>query len=99
MDDDDTDFFAVADVFEVANLAFEFDFTGIRTVRIDAAEYFHQGRFAGPVFADNGVNFTAAYTQIDVVECHYARESLSDPAHFQNSIRHITFSARPGPTL
>ena len=95
VDDDDADFLAVLDAAEVPRLAQVIDVARIAAMAVDATEHFHQGRFAGAVFADDGVDLAAAYPQVDIVERNDARECFAYPAHFQDSVRHITSLARP----
>ena len=64
MDDDDAEMFAVGNGGEPALLALVDDFAFIGAVGIDAAEHFHQRRFAGAVLAANRVNLAAFTTRL-----------------------------------
>ena len=65
------------------------DFAVIGAVRIDAAQHLHQRRFAGAVFADDGVDLARADIQIDIVQRLHARKRLGDAAHFENGVVHV----------
>src|SRR5690606_15212991 len=55
---------------------------------IDARQDLHQRRFAGTVFANQRVNFAAAYRKGDVVERLHARKILGDVAHLEDDFAH-----------
>jgi hypothetical protein len=52
-------FFTLLDVAELAFFAIVEDLAFIGAMGIDTREDFHQGRFAGAVFADQGMDFIA----------------------------------------
>ena len=88
MNDDNAQFFTMIDIFEAALLPLEIDLAGICAVRVDAAQDFHQGRFAGPVFAHQRVNLALLDAEIDVVQCLYTGKRFGDVAHFQYDFSH-----------
>ena len=60
VDDDDALVLAVADAVEAALLALVEELAVVRAVRVDARHDLHQGRLAGPVLADQGVDLARA---------------------------------------
>ena len=86
MNDDDADVFAVGDAGEAARLALVDDVAFIGAVRVDAAEHFHQRRFAGAVLAADGVDLARLHHQIDVAQRFDAGKRLGDAPHFQNCV-------------
>jgi hypothetical protein len=49
---------------------------------LEAVEDIHQGRFAGTVFAEQGMNFTSFQGQIHVVIRQDTGKLLGDPSQF-----------------
>ncbi len=89
MNDDNAAFFAVADILEFLHIPAIKDVTFIGANRVNAAQYFHQGRFTGPVFAAKGVDFTTFHFQADIVQRLHPRKGFGDIAHFQDGIHPV----------
>ena len=87
VDDDDADLLAVVDATKAPLGAQVTDLAAVVAMRVDARQHLHQRRFAGAVLADDGVDFTLADGQIDVVERIHAGEGFDDPPHLQNGHR------------
>ena len=61
---------------------------------LHAVEDLHQGRLAGAVLADEGVDGALAHGEVDVVVGHDAGESLGDAGEFDGG--HLTVDRRVG---
>ena len=76
---------AVADgILRIANAGFDAvdaDLAGIRV--IEAIQHLHQGRFAGAVFAQQGMNFARLYIEVNLVGSQHTGKALDDAGHFQ----------------
>src|SRR5258708_3447155 len=68
VNDDDAERLGIIDVAEVPVLALIDDAAVIISVRIDTAQHLHQGRLAGTILADQGVNLALPDREIDVVQ-------------------------------
>ena len=95
MDDDNTLLLTLANIFELAHLAFVDNVAGIRSVRIDAGQDIHQRGLSRTIFATKRVNLALFHNEIDIAERLDAGELLDDMAHFQNVLCHTMLLFSP----
>jgi hypothetical protein len=87
VDDRNAHLFAVSDALELLHRVVEEDVAGIAAERVHAAQYFHQGRLAGPVFSHQAVDLSLLHLEGDVAQGLDPRERLRDVLHCQNAHR------------
>lgn len=83
MNDDDAERLGIIDVAELPLLAVIDDAAVVVAVGIDAAQHFHQGRLAGAVLADQGMDLALPDGEIDAVQRLHAGEGFADTAHLE----------------
>ena len=81
MDQADAGAVGVGHVPEIRRGPVDADLARVRPV--DPAEHLDEGRLAGPVLAEQGVDLAGAQVEVDPVECPDAAEGLADPAQLQ----------------
>ena len=64
------------------------DISLVGAIRVDTAQYIHQGGFARAVFTDQCVDFPLFHLEIHIVQRLDARKRLCDILHFQQNLRH-----------
>ena len=70
---------------EADRLAFEGDFSGVGDV--NAGQDFHQGGFAGAVFADQGMHFAFAHVEVHLRERQYLMGGTVDQISLGHNAR------------
>ncbi|KAF5038818.1 hypothetical protein DSECCO2_550380 [anaerobic digester metagenome] len=60
-----------------------------RITGVNAAEYFHQGGFSSPVFAQQSHNFTRLQLKIDMIQRIYAGKAFANPLHGDDGFFHL----------
>jgi hypothetical protein len=93
VDDHDAPALAVGDVAEVPGLALVDDLARVGSVRIDAAQDFHQGRLARAILAHEGMDLGGRDGQIDVAQRLHARKRLRDAPHFEDGLHGTSSSS------
>ena len=81
VDESNAELHRIGHVMDADRFSIDADFTAIRLV--NATEDFHQRGLPRAVFADECQNFALGDFESHPVQCHNARESFADPAHFQ----------------
>jgi hypothetical protein len=85
MNDGDPGLLAGADILEGHRLVIKEDVARVAAMGIDPRQHLHQGGFASPVLAADGVNFPRLDPHGDSVEGPDPRELLGDVTHFEDS--------------
>jgi len=86
--DDDSFFFALLDVTELALHIFVEDLAFIGAMGIYPGEHFHQGRFARAVFTDQSMDFIVFDFKRDIAQRLDAGKGLGDVLHFEDCLGH-----------
>ena len=81
VDDGHAQVFAVANALELALFPLKHDGAAVAAVGVNAREDFHQRGFARAVLAHDGVDFSGAYPQVDLVQGNDAGEGFADIPH------------------
>jgi hypothetical protein len=68
------------------DFALAIDHDGARIGRLHAEEDLHQGRFAGPVFAHQGVDFSRPEVKIHPFQCLHPRKPFDDASKFKQGL-------------
>src|SRR5690625_3369758 len=85
VDDANTQFLCMARTCNFNALSFNFDFTFI--LFIGPAHDLHQCGFSGTIFTQKYMHFPSLQIKVHILQCHYARELLTDMFHFQYHFR------------
>src|ERR1700736_4931886 len=84
MNEADAEFLGVSHITNMDLLSIDSDGAFVRL--IDAAEDFHQRRFSGPVFSNQGNHFARTDREVDMTQRHHAWETFADAFELENRV-------------